>query len=125
MASTQDGIPSSIDRNQVVDITTIGRRSGQPRRLEIFMHSIGGRLYISGMPRPEKRSWLANLELDPHLTLHLKQGIEVDLAATARVIDDQSERRAVLTEVARTWQRSDVPTMVRMSPLIEVTLDRR
>ncbi|MDQ6794217.1 MAG: nitroreductase/quinone reductase family protein [Chloroflexota bacterium] len=125
MSITQDGIQTALERNQLVDITTMGRRSGQPRRLEIFMHNIGGRLYISGIPRPEKRSWLVNLESDPHLTLHLKEGIGVDLPATARVIDEDEERRAVLTDVARTWQRHDLPTMVRMSPLIEVTVDRR
>ncbi len=46
------------------------------------------------------------------------------LAATARVITDEAERRAVLPHIARAWRRDDVETMVRYSPLIEVTIDR-
>jgi deazaflavin-dependent oxidoreductase (nitroreductase family) len=122
MAMTQNDIQTALARNQLVDITTTGRRSGQPRRLEIMMHNIGGRLYISGMPSPRRRSWLANLAADPRLTLHLKQGARADLAATARIIEDEEERRTVLTTVARNWRRGDVETMVRQSPLIEVAV---
>jgi hypothetical protein len=52
----------------VVDISTTGRRSGQERRIEIVMHNIGGRLYISGQPSRRRRGWLANLgdESDVH-----------------------------------------------------------
>lgn len=107
----------------LVDITTAGRRSGEPRRIEIALHRIGGRLYISGMPRRERRSWLANLDANPHFTLHVKGDAPADLAATARIIDDPAERRAVLEHVARAWHRDDLDEMVRYSPLIEVLLD--
>jgi deazaflavin-dependent oxidoreductase (nitroreductase family) len=106
----------------VVDISTTGRTSGQERRIEIVMHNIGGRLYISGQPSRQRRSWLANLEKDPKFTLHLKRGVRSDLPATAREITDQAERREVLEHVARNWKRTDVDTMVQFSPLIEVTV---
>jgi deazaflavin-dependent oxidoreductase (nitroreductase family) len=125
MSIAQEDVQTALARNQLVDITTTGRRTGKPRRLEIAMHNIGGRLYISGMPSPRRRSWLANLAADPRLTLHLKQGTRADLPATARVIDDEEERRAVLTAVARNWRRDDVETMVRQSPLIEVEVGGR
>jgi hypothetical protein len=86
-------------------------------------HNIGGRIYLSGMPSRRRRSWLANLEADPHFTFHLKGATSADLPATARVISDEAERRAVLTEVARAWKRNDVETMVQYSPLVEVTID--
>ena len=107
---------------QVVDITTRGRKSGQDRRIEIVLHNIDGRLYISGQPRPERRSWLRNLEADRQFTLHLKQGMAADLPATAREITDPKERRHVLEGVARHWKRTDVDAMVQQSPLIEVIL---
>ena len=106
----------------VVDITTIGRKSGEPRRLEIVLHNIDGRLYISGQPSQRRRSWLANLEANPKFTLHVKRGARADLPATAREITDQAERRQVLEHVARNWKRDDVDTMVKYSPLIEVTV---
>jgi deazaflavin-dependent oxidoreductase (nitroreductase family) len=105
-----------------VDVTTIGRKSGDLRRIEIAYHNIGGRIYISGMPSRRRRSWLANLEANPRFQLHLKGPVRADLPATARVITEEPERREILTQVARTWRRKDVETMVRYSPLIEVTI---
>ncbi|HLB77484.1 MAG TPA: nitroreductase family deazaflavin-dependent oxidoreductase [Candidatus Dormibacteraeota bacterium] len=116
-------IRQALTRGRTVDITTTGRRSGEPRRIEIVFHNIGGRIYLSGMPSRRRRSWLANLEADPHFTFHLKGSTRADLPATARIITDEAERRAVLTEVARAWRRNDVETMVTYSPLVEVTID--
>ena len=116
-------IRQALTRGRTVDITTTGRRSGEPRRIEIVFHNIGGRIYLSGMPSRRRRSWLANLEADPHFTFHLKGSTRADLPATARIIADEAERRAVLTEVARAWRRNDVETMVTYSPLVEVTFD--
>jgi deazaflavin-dependent oxidoreductase (nitroreductase family) len=106
-----------------VDITTLGRKSGNPRRLEIVFHNIGGHVYISGMPSPNRRSWLANLDAHPGFTLHLKRGVKADLPAQARIITAEAERRTVLASVAKNWKRNDVERMVVESPLIEVTLE--
>jgi deazaflavin-dependent oxidoreductase (nitroreductase family) len=121
MAANRDAIENALARGQTIDITTTGRRTGKPRRIEIVFHNIGGRIYISGQPRPEKRDWLLNLEADPHLTFHLKGRTRADLPALARVIDGLNERRQVLPHVARAWNRTDVDRMVSESPLIEVT----
>ena len=125
MAKTKEAIDAALERGHTIDITTTGRRSGRPRRLEIVFHNIGGRIYISGTPYPRKRRWLLNLEADRHLTFHLKGRVKADLPATARVIDDEGERREVLPHVARAWNRTDLDAMVRYSPLIEVTIDRQ
>jgi deazaflavin-dependent oxidoreductase (nitroreductase family) len=117
-------VRAALARGGVIDITTIGRASGRPRRIEIVFHNIDGRLYISGIPSPRRRSWLANLEARPDLTFHLKRPVHADLAAKARIIDDETERRLILPSIARAWRRNDLETMVRQSPLIEVTLDQ-
>ena len=106
----------------VIDMTTTGRTSGKPRRIEIVLHNIDGRLYISGQPRPERRQWLDNLASDAQMTVHLKRGARADLPAKAREITDPTERRRILEGVARHWKRDDVDLMVEQSPLIEVTL---
>jgi deazaflavin-dependent oxidoreductase (nitroreductase family) len=122
--STTDPIRQALAQGQVIDITTTGRRTGEPRRIEIVFHNIGGRIYITGMPRPDRRrSWLANLEADPQLTFHLKRSVAADLPATARIVAGEAERRAVLAEVAKVWRGQDVEAMVRYSPLIEVVFD--
>ncbi len=124
MSPTKEAIDSALERGHTIDITTTGRESGLPRRLEIVFHNVGGRIYISGIPSPRRRSWLANLEADPHLTFHLKGKVRADLPATARVIDEEKERREILPHIARAWGRRDLEQMVRYSPLIEVTFDR-
>ncbi|SRR5712692_6585609 len=123
MAATKETIDRALERGHTIDITTTGRRSGEPRRIEIMFHNIDGRIYISGEPYPRKRRWLLNLEADPHFTFHLKGKTRADLPAVARAIDDKAERRAILPHVARAWGRTDVDRMVQQSPLIEVTLD--
>ena len=121
MAATKEAIETALQRGHTIEITTKGRQSGKPRRLEIVFHNINGRIYISGIPSPNRRSWLANLDADPHMTFHLKGKTRADLPATARVIDEEAERREILPHVARNWGRTDVEKMVRESPLIEVT----
>ena len=124
MAVTRDAIQAALDHGHTIDITTTGRRSGKPRRIEIVFHNIDGRIFISGIPRPSKRDWLLNLEANPRFTFHLKGRVHADLPALARVIDDEEERRQVLPHVARNWRRNDLEAMVRYSPLIEVTFPK-
>jgi len=114
---------AALTQGGVIDITTTGRRTGQPRRIEIVFHAFDGRVYISGFPRPQKRSWLANLEAQPRFTFHLKGEVAADLAAVARPIAAEAERREVLAKVAQTWNWTDIEDAVKMSPLVEVTFE--
>ena len=120
-----DAIRTALARGGVIDLTTTGRKSGEPRRIEIVLHVIDDRLVISGAPRREKRAWLANIEADPRVTVHLKRDVVADLPGAVRVVTDESERRELLAHVARNWGRGDLDLMVRYSPLIEVVLDDR
>jgi deazaflavin-dependent oxidoreductase (nitroreductase family) len=122
-AIRNDAIRAALARGGIIDLTTTGRKSGEPRRIEIVFHAIDGRIVISGMPRGEKRAWLANVEADPRVTIHLKQDVVADLSGAARVIVIEEERRALLAHVARAWGRDDLEVMVRDSPLMEVVLD--
>jgi deazaflavin-dependent oxidoreductase (nitroreductase family) len=116
-----DAIAAALASGHYIDITTTGRRSGLPRRLEIAIHRFDGRWYISGSPSPRKRSWIANLEADPRMTVHLKgPGPIADLPATARIIDAEPEVREVMPRIAAAWRRRDVEQMIAASPLIEV-----
>lgn len=119
-----DAIERVLRHGHTIDITTTGRVTGEPRRIEIVYHSFGGRLYVSGIPNANhERAWLLNLRADPRLTFHLKSLVQADLPGTAREITDPAERRPILELVAKAWRRTDVDFMVEHSPLIEVTLD--
>ena len=120
-----DAIRRFLARGGLIDITTTGRRSGQPRRIEIVFHSIDGRLIITGQPRNKKRAWILNLEADPRMTFHVKGPLTADLPATARIITDPAERREIAGwVVANAWHNQNVESMTAHSPMIEVTLDQ-
>ncbi len=116
-----EDVAEALKRGEVMDITTIGRKSGEPRRIELVYHNVDGHILISGHPgRP--RSWLANLTANPHFTFHLKRSVQADLPATARVITNREERERFLKPIARLW-RIDHALMVASAPLVEVTFD--
>jgi hypothetical protein len=116
-------IARALTHGHTIDITTTGRVTGQPRRLEIVFHNLDGRIYISGIPNAHhQRAWLRNLEADPAMTFHLKGPVSADLPATARVITDPDERRPIIERIARVWRR-DPEAMLEHSPLIEVDIE--
>lgn len=119
-----DATRGALRQSQVIDLTTTGRRTGQPRRIEIFLHHDDGRLYITGMPRADRtRDWIHNIAADPHVVVHLKQSVVADVPATARVVTDLDERRPFIEAAARRWRRTDVPEMLQHSPLIVLSVD--
>jgi deazaflavin-dependent oxidoreductase (nitroreductase family) len=86
--------PDSSARERTVDITTTGRRSGEPQRIETWFYRADGVVYLSG--RPGKRGWAANLRANPDFTFHLKHGVEADLTARATEVIDEAERRRIV-----------------------------
>ena len=116
----------AIERGLTCDITTTGRSSGLPRRIEIWYFVVDGRVYLTGTPGP--RDWLANLQADPRMTFHVKEGARADLPARAVVIDGPAERRRVMGAVMRgnAWFREqpfDLDAWVAGSPLAEVVFE--
>ena len=115
---------AALHQSQVIDLTTRGRRSGQLRRIEIFLHSDDGQLFITGMPRADRvRDWIYNIEADPHVVVHLRHSVVAELPATALAVTDPDERRPLIEAAAKRWGRTDVPDMLRHSPLIVLTID--
>ena len=119
-----ESIRTALTLDMVVDITTTGRSTGQPRRIEIWAHCVDGRVLITGSPG--RRSWYANLVAEPSFTFHLKGGTTADLPARALPITGEDRRRAVFTSLAaqsafRQGQGMDnVEAWVSSSPLVEV-----
>lgn len=117
-------IKAALDRDETIDITTIGRHSGQPRRIEIWFRRVNGRTYITGMPGP--RDWYANLLAHPRFTFHLKQSVQADLPASARPILETAERREILAAPQMAWyhrQVNSLDELVESAPLVEVIFD--
>ncbi|GAB3055716.1 hypothetical protein GCM10027053_15860 [Intrasporangium mesophilum] len=122
--SMSEATRAALNHSQIIDLTTTGRRTGQHRRIEIFLHHDDDQLFITGMPRADRtRDWIYNIDADPHVVIHLKKTVVVDVPATARVITDPEERRPFIEAAARRWRRTDVADMLRHSPLIVLTVD--
>jgi deazaflavin-dependent oxidoreductase (nitroreductase family) len=122
--------PDSSAADHTIDITTIGRRSHVPRRIEVWFHRVDGRWYLTGVPGP--RSWYANLRAHPRFIVHLKHGVTADLPATAAPVDEATRRRVITAVLdlqkrpeiaARVSQRQNFDDWFARSPLVEIVFD--
>ena len=119
-------IKHALAHGLTCDITTTGRASGKPRRIEIWYFMVDARVYITGTPGP--RDWYANLLTQPRMIFHVKEGAQADLPARAIPIADAAERRRILGAVMRnnSWFRAqsyDLDAWVAESPLVEVEFE--
>ena len=116
-------VREELQDDPTIDITTTGRRSGQPRRIEIWMLDVDGRYFITGTPG--KRDWLANLSAEPRLTVHLKRHAHRDVPAHAEPVSDDATRRQVIEHLSARWYRGQTSTdeLVAQAPMVEVTFD--
>ena len=124
----EQNVMDALERGGVIDITTIGAKSGIERRIEINFIQLEGNYYITGRPG-RKRDWLANIKTNPEFTVHLKHGASADLSATAREITDLDERNDVMYRIlVDGWGNEPAKAdhilsrWVEGSPLIEFTL---
>ncbi|HLH75834.1 MAG TPA: nitroreductase family deazaflavin-dependent oxidoreductase [Candidatus Binataceae bacterium] len=115
-------VKQGLEREQIIDISTVGRKSGQARRIEIRLHYLDGKFYLSGTPgRP--RSWYANLRAHPGFILHLKQHVQADLRARATPILEPAQRRAIFEAMKhKAADQRDVDAWTTGSPLVAVEL---
>ena len=119
-----EAVRRALERDTLIDITTTGRRTGQPRRKEIWFHYLDGQLYLSGSPGA--RDWYANMLAGPSITFHLKQSLQWDIPARVTPITGEAERRRVfqhMREVEERMRRMDLEAYVQGSPLVQVLLE--
>ena len=114
-------IREALRTDRTIDITTTGRRSGRPRRIETWFYRVGGNLYLTGSPG--RRDWYANVVANPAFVFHLKESVVADLPAIAMPITDDAERRRILTEIATDLiQAEHLDAWIMGSPLAEIHL---
>ena len=123
-------IESALAKGGTVDITTTGRHSGRPHRIEIYLHNLDGVLYLTGRPgRP--RDWVANISAHPAMTVHLKRGVQADVPATGTVIWDPLVKGPIIMQariqswnVEPTVADGDIDAWARGAPLVRVDVNR-
>ncbi len=116
----EDKIKQALENDQWIDITTLGRKTGQHRRIELGIHLIDGEYYITGTPG--KRGWYANMIANPQFTVHLKESMAASLRAEATPIRDEEVRRAVFAKLVIEMGRGEeqVAEWVADSALVRV-----
>ena len=108
-------------------LTTIGRRTGAPHRIEIWFAVDQGTLYLLSGGR-DRADWVRNLQANPNLSVQL--GTET-LAGIAQVLqpDDPGDHRAreLLVNKYRQgndldeWGRTSLPVMITFASLTETS----
>ena len=118
-----DAVRKALEVDLVIDITTAGRKTGRPRRKEIWFHNLDGELYITGTPG--QRDWYANLLAVPEFTFHLKTSARADLPARATPIVDVARRLEIFGKIQKriaSRLEMDVDAWVKGSPLVQVEI---
>jgi deazaflavin-dependent oxidoreductase (nitroreductase family) len=110
------------DRIEFCDLTTTGRVSGRPHRIEIWFAQDGDSLYLLAGSR-ERADWVRNLSVTPAVSVELggeRRG------GNARIVEDPDEdaqaRRSVLAKYQpgydgdlTSWSRSSLPVAIDLS----------
>lgn len=109
--------PAAGTSERIIDITTLGRRTGRPRRIEIFFYRAAGTTYLCSGAGGAATDWHANLLANPTFTFHLKHGIRADLPARATSVTDPAERQAVLAEIVADLNQPHDPGTIRPTRL--------
>lgn len=114
-------LAAALAYSETVDITTIGRRSGEPRRIEIWMFTFEENFVVTGTPG--RRDWYANTVADPRVTVHVKYPEPFDVATAAVVVRDEAFRRRFFAAREPAWYRSQVELdrLVSGSPMISLS----
>ena len=79
----------SVADEQVLYLTTIGRRTGLPREIEIWFVVRCERLYVFAETR-EAAGWVKNIRRNPQVTVRIE---EWRIDATTRVLDPYTDRK--------------------------------
>lgn len=102
-------------------VSTIGRRTGRPHRIEIWFAAEDGRMYLLSGGR-ERSDWVRNLQANPRVTVEL--GNETH-AGVARVLqpgtaEDKRARELLVGKYREgdnldTWGRTALPVVIEFS----------
>jgi deazaflavin-dependent oxidoreductase (nitroreductase family) len=73
----------------VLYLTTVGRKSGQPREIEIWFVTYQGRFYLLA-ERGHRANWVRNIRANPDVSIRIKQH---QLRAHGRILDAEHDRQ--------------------------------
>ena len=103
--------------HRTIDLTTVGRKTGVSRRIEIWWFHVDGRFIITCTPG--RRDWLANIHVNPDVVVHVDGR---DIPARAIPVDDRAFRRRVFTRPHTSWYttQAELERLIELSPMVEI-----
>ncbi len=107
---------SSTIQARTIDITTTGRRSWLPRRIEICLYRFEDSVYLSGIPGARTRDWLANLVAAPASMFTSSTASSPIFPRLAAVITDPVERRRLFSELSTSSTTATAPAAPARPP---------
>jgi F420H(2)-dependent quinone reductase len=112
--------PSTIKNlaaTRTIDLTTIGKRTGEHRTVEIWWFHVDGRFIITGTPG--RRDWVANVRADNSVLIATSFG---EYRGNAVEISDPTFRRRVFTDPMTSWYKTqeELDHLVATAPMVEI-----
>ena len=110
----------ALAQHRTIDLTTIGRRSGERQTIEIWWFRVEDRFVITGTPG--RRDWMANVRSDPRVVIEVAGHV---LEATVVQVTDAEFRRRVFTDSQTSWysSQSELDRLVATAPMVEVIFE--
>jgi deazaflavin-dependent oxidoreductase (nitroreductase family) len=110
-------LAARLSSSRTIDLTTTGRKTGRPHRIEIWWFHVDGRFIITGSPG--RRDWLANVRANPSVVIHAAGR---DLPAKAIEVTDIEEKRKVFTRPDTSWYQTqaELERLVETAPMVEI-----
>ena len=108
-----------LARTRTIDLTTIGRQSGQPSTIEIWWFHFEGRFIVTGTPGP--RDWYANVLANRSVMIRVRSA---EHRGQARAVADRAFRQRFFTDGPTRWYstQSQLTDLVETAPMIEIEL---
>lgn len=112
--------PSDVEmlsRTRTIDLTTIGRRSGEARTVEIWWFHVDGRFIVTGTPG--RRDWLANVRENSTVVISAHGR---SFSASTEEVEDAAFKRRVFMDPQIGWYQTqaELDDLVATAPMIEV-----
>ncbi len=102
-------------------LTTVGRRTGRPHRIEIWFGVQDGRLYLLSGGR-ERSDWVRNLQANARVTIELGDETRIGVARVLQpgTLEDQRARELLVDKYREgdnleEWGRTALPITIEFS----------
>jgi deazaflavin-dependent oxidoreductase (nitroreductase family) len=104
----------------VCRLTTTGRSSGAPRRIELWFAAVGDRWYALAGGR-DRAHWVRNLRADPRVRVEIRGRT---FEGTGRVVEDTDDDPAAREAIAAKYGRRGLEGWLRESLPVAIDLER-